>query len=78
VKIVHVVDARPNYRKVAPTMAALAARSGVDQRLVHTGQHYDHLLSDVFFEELELPAPDHYLALVQAPTASKRPESCSG
>jgi UDP-N-acetylglucosamine 2-epimerase (non-hydrolysing) len=44
-KIVHVVGARPNFMKIAPTMAALAVRGGVEQRLVHTGQHYDELLS---------------------------------
>jgi UDP-N-acetylglucosamine 2-epimerase (non-hydrolysing) len=59
IKIVHIVGARPNFMKVAPTMAALTA-AGVEQRLVHTGQHYDDLLSDAFVEDLELPQP-HYL-----------------
>jgi UDP-N-acetylglucosamine 2-epimerase (non-hydrolysing) len=54
--VVHVVGARPNYMKVAPVYAALAER-GVEQRLVHTGQHYDALLKDVFFAELPLPRP---------------------
>jgi UDP-N-acetylglucosamine 2-epimerase (non-hydrolysing) len=53
----HVVGARPNFVKAAPVLRALAARD-VPQRLVHTGQHYDPLLSDVFFRDLELPAPD--------------------
>jgi UDP-N-acetylglucosamine 2-epimerase (non-hydrolysing) len=56
--VVHVVGARPNYMKVAPVFAALAAGGRVEQRLVHTGQHYDALLNDVFFSELELPRPD--------------------
>jgi UDP-N-acetylglucosamine 2-epimerase (non-hydrolysing) len=55
--VVHVVGARPNYMKVAPVYAALARRSGVEQRLIHTGQHYDKLVKDVFFAELPLPAP---------------------
>jgi UDP-N-acetylglucosamine 2-epimerase (non-hydrolysing) len=54
--VVHVVGARPNYMKVAPVYAALEDR-GVEQRLVHTGQHYDALLKDVFFAELPLPRP---------------------
>ena len=55
--VVHVVGARPNYMKVAPVYAALDARGTVEQRLVHTGQHYDTLLKDVFFAELPLPRP---------------------
>jgi UDP-N-acetylglucosamine 2-epimerase (non-hydrolysing) len=55
--IVHVVGARPNYMKVAPVYAALEQRGNVEQRLVHTGQHYDALLKDVFFAELPLPRP---------------------
>ena len=57
-RVVHVTGARPNYMKVAPVHRALAERSRVEQRLVHTGQHYDALLKDVFFAELPLPAPD--------------------
>jgi len=55
--VVHVVGARPNYMKVAPVYAALEERGNVEQRLVHTGQHYDALLKDVFFAELPLPRP---------------------
>ena len=55
--VVHVVGARPNFIKAAPVIQALAAL-GVRQRLVHTGQHYDPLLSDVFFRDLALPTPD--------------------
>jgi UDP-N-acetylglucosamine 2-epimerase (non-hydrolysing) len=56
--IVHVVGARPNFMKVAPVHRALASRAGVRQSLVHTGQHYDANMSDVFFRELDMPAPD--------------------
>ena len=55
--IVHVVGARPNYMKVAPVYAELERRGNVEQRLVHTGQHYDTLMKDVFFAELPLPRP---------------------
>jgi UDP-N-acetylglucosamine 2-epimerase (non-hydrolysing) len=55
--VVHVVGARPNYMKVAPVYAELERRGRVEQRLVHTGQHYDALLKDVFFAELPLPKP---------------------
>ncbi len=60
--VVHVVGARPNFMKVAPVVRALAAR-GVPQRLVHTGQHYDAAMSDVFFADLALPAPDVHLGV---------------
>src|SRR5215211_5379808 len=62
-KIAHVVGARPNFMKIAPTMAALAGKEGVEQYLVHTGQHYDEVLSDVFFEDLDLPEPDYSLGI---------------
>jgi UDP-N-acetylglucosamine 2-epimerase (non-hydrolysing) len=55
--VVHVVGARPNYMKVAPLYAELELRGSVAQRLVHTGQHYDASVSDVFFAELPLPEP---------------------
>ena len=55
--VLHVVGARPNYMKVAPLYAALAEGRKVEQRLVHTGQHYDAIVKDVFFGELPLPRP---------------------
>jgi UDP-N-acetylglucosamine 2-epimerase (non-hydrolysing) len=55
--VAHVVGARPNFMKAAPVMRALRAR-GIEQRLVHTGQHYDDRLSAVFFRDLGLPEPD--------------------
>jgi len=58
VKIFHIVGARPNFMKVAPVLRALAGRSGVSQTLIHTGQHYDANMSDVFFQQLEIPVPD--------------------
>ena len=54
--VAHVVGARPNFMKAAPVIRALAAR-GVAQRVIHTGQHYDEKMSDIFFRELGLPEP---------------------
>ncbi len=57
--VLHVVGARPNFMKAAPVMAALAETApGVRQVLVHTGQHYDDNMSDVFFRQLGMPRPD--------------------
>lgn len=55
--VAHVVGARPNYMKVAPVYAELERRGRVEQRLIHTGQHYDAAVKDVFFAELPLPQP---------------------
>jgi UDP-N-acetylglucosamine 2-epimerase (non-hydrolysing) len=60
-KILHVVGARPNFMKVAPVMAAIANRNGQRQILVHTGQHSDFLMSDVFLQQLRIAKPDHNL-----------------
>jgi UDP-N-acetylglucosamine 2-epimerase (non-hydrolysing) len=58
-RILHVVGARPNFMKIAPVMQAVAAYpTDFEQMLVHTGQHYDFKMSQVFFDELELPRPD--------------------
>ena len=61
--VLHVVGARPNFMKVAPVLNALKSRPHVVQTLVHTGQHYDANMSDVFFEQLGIPAPDVNLAV---------------
>jgi UDP-N-acetylglucosamine 2-epimerase (non-hydrolysing) len=60
--VVHVVGARPNFMKAAPVIRALAAR-GVEQQVIHTGQHYDATMSDVFFADLALPDPDFNLGV---------------
>jgi UDP-N-acetylglucosamine 2-epimerase (non-hydrolysing) len=60
-QILHIVGARPNFMKVAPVRAALADRNGVRQVIVHTGQHYDAFMSDIFFRQLEIPEPDYNL-----------------
>lgn len=55
--VVHVTGARPNFPKAAPVLEALAGYD-VEQLLVHTGQHYDDKMSDVFFRQLGIPKPD--------------------
>jgi UDP-N-acetylglucosamine 2-epimerase (non-hydrolysing) len=55
-QIVHVVGARPNFMKAGPVVKALERR-GIEQLVVHTGQHYDAAMSDVFFRDLDLPEP---------------------
>ena len=57
-KIVNVVGARPNFMKIAPLMAAYKDCASIEPFLVHTGQHYDEEMSDLFFTELEIPEPD--------------------
>jgi UDP-N-acetylglucosamine 2-epimerase (non-hydrolysing) len=57
-QILHVVGARPNFMKAAPVIRSLATREHIQQYLVHTGQHYDTNMSDVFFQQLALPAAD--------------------
>ena len=61
-RILYVVGTRPNFVKTAPVISALRRRLPAgDHTIVHTGQHYDRLMSEVFLEELGVPAPDHML-----------------
>jgi UDP-N-acetylglucosamine 2-epimerase (non-hydrolysing) len=62
VKLVHVVGARPNFPKLAPVHRTAKA-AGMEQFVVHTGQHYDDALSASFFRDLGIPAPDVNLAV---------------
>jgi UDP-N-acetylglucosamine 2-epimerase (non-hydrolysing) len=57
VKLLHVVGARPNFPKLAPVHRA-GCRAAIDQIVVHTGQHYDDAMSDGFFRDLGIVAPD--------------------
>ena len=56
--ITHIVGARPNFMKAAPVFQVLSQEPSVRQTIIHTGQHYDAAMSDVFFHELGLPQPD--------------------
>ena len=61
-RILYVIGTRPNFVKTAPVISALRGRlPEAAHVIVHTGQHYDRLMSEVFFEELGVPAPDHML-----------------
>ncbi|HYX78745.1 MAG TPA: UDP-N-acetylglucosamine 2-epimerase (non-hydrolyzing) [Solirubrobacterales bacterium] len=63
-RVVHVTATRPNLVKMAPVIAALRRRlPGSATRIVHTGQHYDRVMSAIFFEELGIPAPDYVLGV---------------
>ena len=73
VHILHVVGARPNFMKAAPVLAALG-KSNVRQTLVHTGQHYDLNMSDIFFQQLGIPEPDINLAVGSGSHASQTAE----
>jgi len=62
VRILSVVGARPQFVKLAP-IARAAAEAGVEHVIFHTGQHYDPIMSDVFFDDLGIPAPDLHLGI---------------
>lgn len=63
-KVLHVVGARPNFIKIASIMAEMARfPAWFEQVLVHTGQHYDDEMSQVFFDDLEIPQPSVYLGV---------------
>ena len=57
-----VAGARPNFMKIAPIVRALQAHGGLAFKIIHTGQHYDREMNDVFFEELGIPQPDLFMA----------------
>jgi UDP-N-acetylglucosamine 2-epimerase (non-hydrolysing) len=57
-KILNIVGARPNLPKIAPLMRVMKQHADVEPVLVHTGQHYDAGLSDIFFQQMGIPAPD--------------------
>ena len=62
-RLATVVGARPQFVKAAAVSRAIARDGRIDEALIHTGQHYDANMSDIFFEELEIPAPRRHLGL---------------
>jgi len=56
-----VAGARPNFMKIAPIVRALSGHGGLGFKIIHTGQHYDVEMNDVFFEELGIPQPDVFM-----------------
>ncbi|HEU5447096.1 MAG TPA: UDP-N-acetylglucosamine 2-epimerase, partial [Nitrososphaeraceae archaeon] len=61
-KIASIVGARPNFVKLGPVHKSLKG-SGLKHLIVHTGQHYDYEMSDIFFSDFELPKPDIHLGV---------------
>lgn len=62
-KVISVVGARPNFIKIGPIHRALSKHKEINSLILHTGQHYDAKMSDIFFNQLELPKPDFYLGI---------------
>jgi UDP-N-acetylglucosamine 2-epimerase (non-hydrolysing) len=77
-RVLHVVAARPNFMKVAPVFLALKRHEDMEQVFVHTGQHYDFNMSDVFFQQLKIPAPDVNLGVGSASHARQTAEIMMG
>ncbi|MEO6527870.1 MAG: HIT domain-containing protein [Gemmatimonadaceae bacterium] len=77
VKLLHVVGARPNFPKLAPVLHA-GRKAGLQQIVVHTGQHYDSLLSTSFFDDLDIPLPDYTLESPRCESADPLLPSCLG
>jgi UDP-N-acetylglucosamine 2-epimerase (non-hydrolysing) len=73
-KIICVAGARPNFMKISPLMKAFAATPGAEALLVHTGQHYDEKMSDLFFRQLGIPEPDMNLEIGSASHAVQTAE----
>jgi UDP-GlcNAc3NAcA epimerase len=61
VKILTVIGARPQFIKAAPVSHALAEQSGIQEIILHTGQHFDHHMSQVFFDQMKIPRPAYNL-----------------
>lgn len=62
-EIIIVAGARPNFVKIAPLIHKLLREENINYTLVHTGQHYDPLMNEVFFEDLSIPAPSYHLGI---------------
>ena len=73
-KIINIVGARPNLPKIAPLMREMQRHPEIDPILVHTGQHYDEALSDIFFRQMGIPAPQVNLEVGSGTHASQTAE----
>ena len=71
-----IVGARPNMMKVAPLLAELRRQEEIEPVLVHTGQHYDYSMSQVFFDQLGVPPPDYNLGVGSGRTTRRRQRFC--
>ena len=77
-KILTVVGTRPNIIKITQFGRVAAAYPHVEHQLLHTGQHYNHNMSEVFFEELGLPQPDYALHLGKQGVVSQLADMMKG
>jgi UDP-N-acetylglucosamine 2-epimerase (non-hydrolysing) len=73
-KIINIVGARPNFMKIAPLMEAYKRFPAIQPLLVHTGQHYDERMSDLFFRQLGIPKPDVNLGVGSGSHATQTAE----
>lgn len=62
-KLLTIVGARPQFIKAATVSRVISSQDGISEVLVHTGQHYDQNMSEIFFEELDIPRPDYQLSI---------------
>jgi len=65
-KIITIIGARPQFIKAAPVSRAIAEHNNLTEVIIHTGQHFDANMSDVFFKELNIPKPDYNLGISSA------------
>src|SRR5207244_12196897 len=72
--VLHVVGACPNFLNVAMVLRELTTSAGLRHSLIHTGQHYDSIMSGVFFQQLEMPAPDVNLGVGSGSPAQQTAE----
>ncbi|NOX58505.1 MAG: UDP-N-acetylglucosamine 2-epimerase (non-hydrolyzing) [Planctomycetes bacterium] len=73
-KIINICGARPNFMKIAPLMRAYKNHAQIEPMLIHTGQHYDKNMSDLFFKQLGIPEPDLNLEIGSASHAVQTAE----
>jgi UDP-N-acetylglucosamine 2-epimerase (non-hydrolysing) len=70
-KVVNIVGTRPNFIKISPIMDQFRYYDNISPFLIHTGQHYDHHMSELFFEELDIPKPDINLHIDSSTTITQ-------
>jgi len=63
IKILTILGARPQFIKVGNISREILKHSNIKEIIVHTGQHYDENMSDIFFEEMKIPKPDYFLGI---------------
>jgi UDP-GlcNAc3NAcA epimerase len=77
-KIATIVGARPQFIKAAAVSRAMRGRPGVDEAIVHTGQHYDENMSEVFFRQLDIPLPSYDLGVGSGPHGQQTGQMLAG